>query len=184
MCFLIQWVEDFSTTPLWTAPITAPARVTVALTHSWNECVHGILVQRFFKQASHFFCEPWLREDSFHRMMIRVPCCPGWAPTALNPEWSSGGCSATSKELMRIKPWILSRTAPVLPGETPGDEWTIRGTISATRRRAWVISPDRTQSSPSCSSQGQTLVYPTGPSRVQNGRREVITNYCTILINV
>jgi len=35
--------------------------------------------------------------------------------------------------------------------------------------------PNRTQSSPSCSSQGQTLVYPTGPSRVQNGRREVIT---------
>lgn len=142
MSLLIQWVEDFSTTPLWTAPITAPARMTVALTHSdsWNKCVPGILVQRFFKQASHFFCEPWLRENSFHRMMTRIPCCPDWAPTALNPEWSSGGCSVTSKELMRIKPWILSRTAPVLPGETPGDEWTIRGTISATRR-AWVISP-------------------------------------------
>ncbi|KAK7135046.1 hypothetical protein R3I93_018224 [Phoxinus phoxinus] len=32
--------------------------------------------------------------------------------------------------------------------------------------------PNRTQSSPSCCSQGQTLVYPTGPSRVHNGRRE------------
>lgn len=137
MSVLIQWLEDFSTTPLWTAPITAPARMTVALSASDT---HGTLVQRLFKQASHFFCEPWLREDSFHRMMTRVPCCPDWAPTALNPGWSSGGCSVTSKELMRIKPWILSRTAPALPGETPGDEWTIRGTTSATRR-AWVISP-------------------------------------------
>ncbi|XP_048027118.1 dihydropyrimidinase-related protein 4 isoform X1 [Megalobrama amblycephala] len=32
--------------------------------------------------------------------------------------------------------------------------------------------PNRTQPTPSCSSQGQTLVYPTGPSRVHNGRRE------------
>ncbi|XP_016109479.1 dihydropyrimidinase-related protein 4-like [Sinocyclocheilus grahami] len=33
-------------------------------------------------------------------------------------------------------------------------------------------TPSRTQPTPSCSSQGQTLVYPTGPDRAHNGRRE------------
>ncbi|XP_016297181.1 dihydropyrimidinase-related protein 4-like isoform X1 [Sinocyclocheilus anshuiensis] len=33
-------------------------------------------------------------------------------------------------------------------------------------------APCRTQPTPSCSSQGQTLVYPTGPDRAHNGRRE------------
>lgn len=141
MLLLIQWVEDFSTTPLWTAPITAPVSL------SQRKCVSGIPAQRFLKQDSHFSCEPWLKEDSFPRRMTRVPCCPDWAPTALNPGWSSEGCSATSKELLRTRPWILSRTAPVLPGETLGDEWTIRGTISATRQ-AWATSAAWAKRSP------------------------------------
>ncbi|XP_052467846.1 dihydropyrimidinase-related protein 4-like isoform X2 [Carassius gibelio] len=33
-------------------------------------------------------------------------------------------------------------------------------------------APSRTQHTPSCSSQGQTLVYPTGPGHAHNGRRE------------
>ncbi|XP_016123420.1 dihydropyrimidinase-related protein 4 isoform X1 [Sinocyclocheilus grahami] len=47
-----------------------------------------------------------------------------------------------------------------------------RDNFSDTSSMSDFSSVSQTQTTPSCSSQGQTLVYPTGPSRVQNGRRE------------
>uniref|UniRef100_A0A8C2DX92 Dihydropyrimidinase like 4 n=1 Tax=Cyprinus carpio TaxID=7962 RepID=A0A8C2DX92_CYPCA len=47
-----------------------------------------------------------------------------------------------------------------------------RDNFSDTTSVSDFSSVSQTQRTPSCSSQGQTLVYPTGPGRAQNGRRE------------
>ncbi|XP_058649907.1 dihydropyrimidinase-related protein 4 isoform X1 [Onychostoma macrolepis] len=47
-----------------------------------------------------------------------------------------------------------------------------RDNFSDTSSMSDFSSVSQTQPTPSCSSQGQTLVYPTGPGRAQNGRRE------------
>lgn len=178
MSFLIQWVEDFSTTPLWTAPVTAPVCLSLSVEVClWN--TSSKIPQTVFPFLLWAMAERRLlsQEDDQGSLLSRL------GTDSPKPRVKFGGMFCNIEGAFENKTLNFESYSPSSARRNPrGRVDDQRDNFSDTTSVSDFSSVSQTQRTPSCSSQGQTLVYPTGPGRAQNGRREVITPVATILV--
>ncbi len=164
MSLLIQWVEDFSTTPLWTALITAHVSL------SQRKCVSGITAQTvpfpLWAMAERRLLP---QEDDQGSLLSRL------GTDSPKPRVKYGGMFCNIEGAFENKTLNFESYSPSAARRNPrGRVDDQRDNFSDTSSMSDFSSVSQMQPTPSISSPGQTLVYPTGPGRAHNGRREVI----------